>query len=126
MSSINALPELPNEKLYESDPEHKKLRETCREFEAVMVSLLLKEGMAGAQEISASPEDEEDSGTRTFKQFAYEQMSYCVGKTGMMGLGDHIYESMKDRLQTDVKKGGRSRAPESASSAATPLGRLLE
>ena len=110
MSSINTLaPQgVPNEAELESlDPQRKKLKETCREFEAVMVSIVLKEGLGGAEEMGQTPgvEESEDYGSKTFKQFAYEQMSYCVGRTGLIGLGDHIYNSMKDRLPPlDPKK----------------------
>lgn len=120
MSQINQISDVPNEKLYESDPQHKKLKETCREFEAVMVSLVLKEGLNGAQEMSASPSDEEDSGSKTFKQFAYEQMSYCIGKTGMLGLGDHLYESMKGKLPSTTGDGQGGMA------SVKPLGRPVK
>ena len=121
MSQINKIADLPNQQLYESDPQHKKLKETCREFEAVMVSLVLKEGLNGAKEMSATPDDEEDSGTKSFKQFAYEQMSYCIGKSGMLGLGDHLYESMKDKI---VAAGNKKQ--DGSSDSGNTLGRLLE
>ena len=123
MSHINPVENLPNQKLNESDPQHKKLRESCRDFEAVMVSLVLKEGLKGAKEMSSTPDEEEESGSSAFKDFAYEQMSYCIGKTGMLGLGDNLYESMKGKLAQTVDKSSETKdAPKESNT----LGRLLE
>jgi Rod binding domain-containing protein len=133
INALGQLQGLPNERsLEESDPKRAKLKEVCHEFEAVMVSIILKEGMGGAKELSASPEDETDSGSETFKNFAYEQLSYCVGKSGLLGLGDQIYESMKDRLAAEDSRNAAAagKASSSKASSETPsdnaLGRLLE
>ncbi len=97
----------------EKDPQRLRLKQTCREFEAVMVSIVLKEGLNGASEMGKleGVDDGSDSGSKSFKDMAYEQMSYFIGKSGMLGLGDQLYNSMKDRLPPSSKdnidlKGG--------------------
>jgi len=90
----------------ETDPQKLKLKQTCREFEAVMVSIVLKEGLSNAKEMGKvqGSDEEEDSGSKTFKEMAYEQMSYYIGKSGMLGLGDRLYDSMKDRVSASSTK----------------------
>jgi len=122
MSKIQTVQSGPNEELYES-PKLKNLKKTCHDFEAVMVSLVLKEGLKGAKELNEGA-DEEDSGTKAFKDFAYEQMSYCVGQSGMIGLGDKIFESMKDRVAAQEQANEK---PEAANSLLkTPNGRVVK
>jgi len=85
----------------EMTPNQKKLKNACMEFEAVMVSMIMKEGLKGSEEMGkvSGSEEEADSGTRTFKEMAQEQMAYHVGKTGVLGIGELLYQKVKDRLQ---------------------------
>lgn len=102
---VQGLPDIPNQAEFDSDPKRLKLKQACSEFEAVMFSLVMKEGLKGAEELGKVPgsETDEDSGTKTFKEMAYEQMFYHVGKTGMLGLGKMLYDSLKDRVQETEK-----------------------
>lgn len=85
----------------EMTPNQKKLKNACMEFEAVMVSMIMKEGLKGSEEMGkvSGSEEETDSGARTFKEMAQEQMAYHVGKTGVLGIGELLYQKVKDRLQ---------------------------
>ncbi len=85
----------------EMTPNQKKLKNACMEFEAVMVSMIMKEGLKGSEEMGkvSGSEEEADSGVRTFKEMAQEQMAYHVGKTGVLGIGELLYQKVKDRLQ---------------------------
>lgn len=85
----------------EMTPNQKKLKNACMEFESVMVSMIMKEGMKGSEEMGkvSGSEEEADSGARTFKEMAQEQMAYHVGKTGVLGIGELLYQKVKDRLQ---------------------------
>jgi Rod binding domain-containing protein len=90
-SGINQAAE--NEKL---TPKQMELKNTCNEFEAVLTSLIMKEGMQSAQNMA---ENDMDNGSKTFMQMANEQMAYYTGKAGMLGFGDILYENVKHRIQ---------------------------
>lgn len=73
-----------------------ELKDTCNEFEAVLTSLIMKEGMKSAQNMG---ENDMDNGSKTFMDMANEQMAYYTGKAGMLGFGDMLYNSVKDKIQ---------------------------
>eukprot|EP00831_Metopus_contortus_P084721 TRINITY_DN9688_c0_g2_i1.p6 TRINITY_DN9688_c0_g2~~TRINITY_DN9688_c0_g2_i1.p6 ORF type:complete len:114 (-),score=29.27 TRINITY_DN9688_c0_g2_i1:600-941(-) len=74
------------------------LRKVCSDFESVLTSAFLKEGMKSAKELSKCDEDEEDSGSESYMDMAHEQIAEFIGSQGMMGIGKVLYESMKSRL----------------------------
>jgi len=84
--------------------EEAKLKDACMEFEAIMTSMFLKQGLKSAQEagFSNDGDDERDSGTKQYMDFVNEQMAYFVGKQGMLGLGDHIYKNVSERIKNTV------------------------
>ena len=78
-------------------PQQRELRRVCNDFEAVLTSKLLKEGMQSAKELGG--EQEEDSGCESFKEIANEQIAAFIGRQGMLGLGNMLYNATKDRLK---------------------------
>ncbi len=73
------------------------LQKVCNDFEAVLTSTFLKQGMKSAREMGEVEGEEKDSGTENFKDMAYEQMADFIGQQGMMGLGKVLYHAMKER-----------------------------
>lgn len=76
-----------------------KLKAACQEFEAVLTSIILKEGMQTAKKMGeeeGSPD--RDNGGQMYMDMAHEQMAYYVGKNGMLGLGETIYNSLESRM----------------------------
>lgn len=85
-----------------------KLKHVCNEFEAVLTSIILKEGLKSAQEMGESPDSEGlDNGSKKYNEMAYEQIAYFIGKQGMMGLGNMIYEKVKEQVNSqNIKAEG--------------------
>lgn len=69
-----------------------KLRNCCTEFEAVLTSTILKEGMNAAMQMNG---DDRDNGSKTYMEIANEQMALFVGRSGMIGIGDKLYNDIK-------------------------------
>ena len=74
--------------------EDMELKKCCTEFEAVLTSTILKEGMNSAMEMNG---DDRDNGSKTYMEIANEQMSLFVGRSGMIGLGDQLYNDIQMR-----------------------------
>ncbi len=73
------------------------LKDTCKEFEAVLTSLIMKEGLKSAKGMGA--EEETDEGSETYMNLANEQMAYFIGKQGTLGLADMLYSQIKGRIK---------------------------
>ncbi len=74
-----------------------KLKDTCKEFEAVLTSLIMKEGMKSAKAMGGK--ETIDEGSETFMNIANEQMAYFIGKQGTLGLADMLYSQIKGRIK---------------------------
>jgi Rod binding domain-containing protein len=72
-------------------PDH--LRRTCGEFEAVVVGMLLKEGLKPKLEdgIVSSP------GNEQLHEFAIEQVAREIGRNGSFGIADMLFEELSAR-----------------------------
>ncbi|MDD3119231.1 MAG: hypothetical protein PHQ27_08640 [Victivallales bacterium] len=102
ISSSAAMQELLHRAAAGSDatamtPQQQELRRACNEFEAVLTAKMLKEGMQSAKELGG--DEEEDSGCAGFKDMAYDQLASFIGRQGMLGLGEMLYNATKDRLK---------------------------
>lgn len=71
---------------------------TCREFEAVLCSAMLKEALKSSA-TSVGDSDEADSGGGTFMEFAWEQMAYHVGQQGVLGLSQTLGTRLRESLE---------------------------
>ena len=78
--------------------EDQQLKDACNSFESLMTSMIMKEGMKSAQEMGKLDGDEErDQGSETYMEIASEQMADYMGKQGIMGLGELLYQSVKTK-----------------------------
>ena len=77
-----------------SSAEDMELRKATTEFEAVLTSTIMKEGLNSAMQMN---DDERDNGSKTYMEIANEQISLFVGRSGMIGLGDQLYRDIKLR-----------------------------
>lgn len=102
MTGINSLID-PGKDNGKAAAEDAKLKNVCNEFEAVLTSIILKEGLKSAQEIGGTDEAE-DNGSKKYNEMAYEQIAYFIGKQGMMGLGNMIYHKVKEQLDKQTIK----------------------
>lgn len=82
------------------------LKKSCQDFEGVLTSIIIKQGMKSAQEASFTTDsgDERDNGSKQYTDMANEQIGYFIGRNGMLGLGESLYKSLKSRMQQEIKK----------------------
>ena len=79
--------------------EEKALRKACNEFEAVLTTKILKEGMKSAKELGGDDDEDHDKGSDSFREMAYEQIAGFIGRQGTLGLGDKLFNTLKKRLK---------------------------
>lgn len=75
--------------------ERKRLRESCREFESVMVSYIMK-----TMRDSVMRAEEPENAREMYEDMLAAQMSKEVGKSGSIGMGDMLYSKLEHLLRT--------------------------
>ena len=71
-----------------------KIREIAVEFEAVLVSAMLKEGLKSASQTGL---DGEESGGSTYMEVTCEQLAHFIGRQGLLGIADQIVDSLQQQ-----------------------------
>ena len=71
-----------------------KIREIAVEFEAVLVSAMLKEGLKSASQTGL---DGEESGSSTYMDVTCEQLAHFIGRQGLLGIADQIVDSLQQQ-----------------------------
>ena len=99
----NIFSEIKNINAAEMSPKMQELKDACTQFESVLTEKIMKEGLEAAKAINED-ETEQDNGCQAFKDLANEQLAKCIGQTGVMGLADHIFASVKDRIKEEDAK----------------------
>jgi peptidoglycan hydrolase FlgJ len=66
------------------------LRDACRDFEGLMLGIVLKQGMA-----TEPSEGEDFAGRDVFKEFALEQVARELGRSEATGLARTLYEQLR-------------------------------
>lgn len=61
-----------------------RLKEACREFEGMLLSIILKEGMRPAWR----DDDEQMTGAENLNEFAIEQTARALGQQGAFGIAE--------------------------------------
>lgn len=74
-----------------AQPEEAQVRHIAREFEAVLVAAMLKEGLKSA---TRSGMDGGDEGGSTYMEMTCEQLAAFIGRQGVLGIADHIVQSL--------------------------------
>lgn len=72
-----------------------KLREIGQEFEAHLVSQVMKQGLKSAQNLF--DDKEQDSGSRSYMDMANEQMAHYIGKHTNIGIADMMFNHLKEQ-----------------------------
>jgi Rod binding domain-containing protein len=78
----------------------KRLRESCREFESVMVSYVMKTMRDGA--IKA---EDSDNAMSMYEEMLDGQISKTVSNRGSLGMGDMLYSRLEPLIKTKSSKG---------------------
>jgi flagellar protein FlgJ len=66
-----------------------KLSEACKQFEGLLLGMILKDSLASPQE-----SESDGAGSGLMKQFASEQLAQSMSNDGGIGLADMLYERM--------------------------------
>lgn len=77
------------------DAQNTELKKVSQQFEAIMVSQIMKQGFKTARNIS---KDDNDS-SNAFMDMAYDQLAQFMGNNSSLGLADAIYENLKHKLR---------------------------
>jgi flagellar protein FlgJ len=75
----------------ETHRQDEQLKQACRDFEGLFLSIILKEGMKPG--IEPSEGNPSESGA-SMQELAIEQAAYDLGSKGTLGLADLLYEQM--------------------------------
>ena len=86
----------PIEKYRQFQKKDNELRQVSKEFEAMLVKTMVKQGFQSARKLGG--DDEGDHGSKQFMDMAYDQMSDHMARNVGFGLSDAIYESLKQKL----------------------------
>ncbi len=70
-----------------------RLKEACKEFEGILLSMILKEGMKSAWR----DESEAGVGSENMRDFAMEQAARALGRQGAFGLAESMLAQMAEQ-----------------------------
>lgn len=99
MNSINGwfkVSSEPIEKYEHIQQKDRELRQVSKEFEAMLVKTMVKQGFKSARNLG--DDSNADNGSKQFMDMAYDQMAEHMAKNVGLGISDSIYESLKQRL----------------------------
>lgn len=86
----------PIEKYREMQNADQELRKVSKEFEGIFAKMMIKQGFKSARDLN--DEEDGDHGSEQFMDMAYDQMADHIANNVGLGLGDVIYESLKQKL----------------------------
>lgn len=86
----------PIEKFKTYQKKDQELREISKEFEAMLVKTMVKQGFQSARKLG--DDSDADNGSKQFTDMAYDQMANHMAKNVGFGLSDAIYQNLKQQL----------------------------
>lgn len=84
---ITATPDLAGATT-DNTPDNPVTREACKEFEGLLISMIMKNGM------KATVDDADDHGGEVMKEYAVEQAARQLGSLGAFGISDMLYQQL--------------------------------
>lgn len=81
------------------------LREVARDFEAVLTAAIFKESLRASGQIA---EKEGSGGTEGYRELAWQQLAYHIGRQGILGIADRIvadFEQLEERGNNGQRTG---------------------
>lgn len=79
----------------ELDIRKKRLRDTCREFESIMTSFMMKTMRDGV-----SWTEDHDSAKEMYEDMFAQEVSKQIGRSSVLGIGDMLYSRLEPLLET--------------------------
>jgi len=94
-------PAFQGDSSHELEIQKKRLRDSCREFESVMVSYMMKTMRNGTMRA-----EEPGSAREMFEDMLSGQVSKEIGRTAALGIGDMLYSKLEPLIeaQSSVNK----------------------
>lgn len=77
----------------------KRLKDSCRQFESVMVSYMMKTMREGV-----SWGEEHDNAREIYQDMFAEQVSKEIGRSSALGIGDMLYSKLEQLLKKPLNK----------------------
>lgn len=87
-----------------NDNDKKKLKEVCQDFESVFMGIIYKEMRATIQKSDLIPES---NATKIFESMLDDEIVKKASKAGGIGLGDMLYNHMKQSWENQYVIGGK-------------------
>jgi Rod binding domain-containing protein len=83
----------------ELDMQKKRLLNSCKEFESVMISYMMKTMHDGVKW-----SEEHDNAREVYEDMLNQQMSKEIGKSSALGIGDMLYSKLEPRLEGQARQ----------------------
>lgn len=81
------------------EAQKKRLKESCRQFESVMVSYMMKTMRSGV-----SWGEEHDSAKEMYDDMLSEQVSKEISRSSSLGIGNMLYTKLEQLLKKPLNK----------------------
>ncbi len=76
------------------DAESRRLREACRQFEGLLLGIILKESL---RDTFKDPEEDAGVGMEQFRDFCVEQVANSMAESASLGIADQLYEQFSQQ-----------------------------
>jgi len=110
----NIEPVLQADSSREVEVQKKRLRESCREFESVMISYMMKAMRDGT--IRA---EEPGNARAMYEDMLAGQMSKVIGRNSALGIGDMLYSNLEPLIKKQGTQGQKPPAAEAQTAIST-------
>lgn len=81
-----------------------KLKETCQQFESILLADIWKKMASNAREISGKKNEDRPFGA--LEDLSVEMSAEFLSKSGGVGMGKMLYDSLAPLIETKGKAGG--------------------
>ena len=95
----NIKPVLPADSSKELEAQKKRLQESCREFESVMISFMMKSMRDGT--IRA---EEPGNAREIYEDMLAGQVSKVIGRNSALGVGDMLYSKLEHLVKAPANQ----------------------
>ena len=75
----------------------KRLRDSCQEFESVMISYMMK-----TMRDAVRWDEEPDTAKTVYEDMLSQQVSEEISRSSVLGIGDMLYSKLEPRLETQA------------------------
>ncbi len=99
----NVKPVLQADSSRELEIQKRRLRESCRAFESVMISYMMK-----AMRDGTIRGEEPDNATAMYEDMMAEQVSKQIGGSSALGIGDMLYSKLEPLVKAQTSQAAKT------------------